>query len=370
MNLATDWLAALGYALGPWAVLLHEFPWIALLAQVGITFIATLLMHRIGTAVLARLTANLPYSHRVVRDANRAGGMVVFLLLVQVVMRNADDSLTGISIVRHLSALALITAMTWLGLRCVRAITRTILELHPADSPNNLQARRIQTQTKVLGRTAMVIIMLVGSSAALMTLPLLRQIGTSLLASAGVAGLVVGFAAKPVLGNLLAGLQIALTQPIRLDDVVIVQNEWGQVEEITGTYVVVRLWDQRRMVVPLQWFIENPFQNWTRTTSDLLGAVLLWVDYRLPVDALRHEAERVCRDAPEWDGRVCVTQVVETSEHAMQVRILVSAGDAGRTWELRCRVREQLIDFIQRRYPDCLPRIRTDILDDGNAKLT
>jgi hypothetical protein len=124
------------------------------------------------------------------------------------------------------------------------------------------------------------------------------------------------------------------------------------------------------MVVPLQWFIENPFQNWTRTTSDLLGTVLLWVDYRLPVAARRHEAERLCREAPEWDGRVCVTQVVETSEHAMQVRILVSASDAGRAWELRCRVRERLIDFIQRRYPDCLPHIRADILSNGNDKLT
>lgn len=361
MNLATDWLAALGYALAPWSMLMHELPWIAILAQIGITFFATLLVHRIGTTVLEKLTRSLPYSHRIVRDANRAGGMVVFLLLVQVVVRNAADTLTGISMVRHLSALALIAAITWLGLRCVRAITRTIIERHPADAPNNLQARRIQTQTKVLGRTAMVMIVLFGSGTALMTLPLLRQIGTSLLASAGVAGLVVGFAAKPVLGNLLAGMQIALTQPIRLDDVVIVQNEWGQIEEITGTYVVVRLWDQRRMVVPLQWFIENPFQNWTRTTSDLLGTVLLWADYRLPVDALRREAERVCRDAPEWDGRLCITHVVETSEHAMQVRVLVSAADAGKTWDLRCRVREKLIDFIQRDYPHCLPHLRTDI---------
>ena len=220
MNLATDWLAALGYALAPWAMLMHELPWIAILAQLGLTFFATLLVHRIGTSILEKLTRPLPYSHRIVRDANRAGGMVVFLLLVQVVVRNAADTLTGISVVRHLSALALIAAITWLGLRCVRAITRTIIERNPADAPNNLQARRIQTQTKVLGRTAMVMIVLFGSGAALMTLPLLRQIGTSLLASAGVAGHVVGFAAKPVLGNLLAGMQIALTQPIRLDDVV------------------------------------------------------------------------------------------------------------------------------------------------------
>jgi small-conductance mechanosensitive channel len=202
------------------------------------------------------------------------------------------------------------------------------------------------------------LIILVGTGMALMTLPLLRQIGTSLLASAGVAGLIVGFAAKPVLGNLLAGLQLAISQPIRLDDVVIVENEWGQIEEITGTYVVVRIWDQRRLIVPLQWFIEHPFQNWTRSSSELLGAVNLWVDFRLPLEPLRAEAQRLCSILSEWDGRVCVVQVTETNERAMQVRILVSAPDAPRAFDLRCKMREGLLDFIQGRYADCLPRIR------------
>jgi hypothetical protein len=181
-----------------------------------------------------------------------------------------------------------------------------------------------------------------------------------MLASAGVAGLIVGFAAKPVLGNLLAGLQLALSQPIRLDDVVIVENEWGQIEEITGTYVVVRIWDQRRMVVPLQWFIEHPFQNWTRASSELLGTVMIWTDYRLPVDPLRAEATRICRAAEEWDGRLCIIQVTDASERAMQLRVLVSAQDAGRCFDLRCKVREGLIAYIQREYPDCLPRVRID----------
>jgi small-conductance mechanosensitive channel len=142
---------------------------------------------------------------------------------------------------------------------------------------------------------------------------------------------------------------------------VIVQNEWGQIEEITGTYVVVRLWDLRRMVVPLQWFIENPFQNWTRQSSAILGTVLIWVDYRMPLEPVRKEAERICKTAPEWDGSVCVTQVVETDTRAMQLRVLLSAGDAGRSWELRCRVREGLIHFIQKEYPEYLPLIRTEV---------
>lgn len=357
-----DWVQTLSYALMPWVVLLTQLPWIATAIEVLIAFIAVLILHRLGTRFLLHISTPLPFSHSLVRYANRAGGLVVFLLVVQVILRNASNSLTGIEVVRHLNSLALIIALTWLGLRIVKSIEMTIIALNPSDTPDNLQARRVQTQTKVLARTAMVLLILVGSGAALMTLPGLRQIGTSLLASAGVAGLVVGFAAKPVLGNLLAGMQIALTQPIRLEDVVIVQNEWGHIEEITGTYVVIRIWDQRRMIVPLQWFIENPFQNWTRTSAEILGTVTIWVDYRMPLKPLRDEAERICQHAPEWDGRLCLTQVVEANERAMQVRVLVSAGNAGHSWDLRCRVREALVDFIQREYPDYLPHVRAEVV--------
>ncbi len=363
-----DWFTAFTYTVMPWIVLSRHMPWISIIVQLLVLLLVVLIVHRAGTLFLLRVSASLPYSRRVAQYGHRAGGMVMFLLVAQIILRNAPDSLVAISTVRHLNVLALIAALTWLGVRCVRAIAHTIIERNPADAPDNLQARRIQTQTKVLARSVMALIVVIGSGTALSTLPILRDIGTSLLASAGVAGLVVGFAAKPVLGNLLAGMQIALTQPIRLEDVVIVQNEWGQVEEITGTYVVVRIWDQRRMIVPLQWFIENPFQNWTRTNSDILGIVLIWVDYRMPVEPLRTEAERLCRGAPEWDGRLCETQVVETSERAMQVRVLVSAGDSGRAWHLRARVREGLIDFVQGAYPEYLPRLRAEVMDRNNPK--
>jgi small-conductance mechanosensitive channel len=278
-----------------------------------------------------------------------------------VILRSAADSLAGIVMLRHLNALALYAALTWFGVRCIDAIADTVVELNPADAADNLQARRIQTQAKVLARASIVLVVMIGAGLAMMTLPLLRQIGTSLLASAGVAGIVIGLAARPVLTNLLAGIQLALTQPIRLEDVVIVEKEWGQIEEITGTYVVVRIWDQRRMVVPLQWFIENPFQNWTRTGSELLGTVLLWVDYRLPLDPIRQEAERLCQASDEWDERLCTVQVVDANERAMQLRVLVSAGDAGKAWDLRCKVREGLIDFVQREFPEYLPRVRADL---------
>lgn len=182
--------------------------------------------------------------------------------------------------------------------------------------------------------------------------------GASLLASAGVVGIVAGIAARPVFSNIIAGLQIALAQPIRIDDVLIVQGEWGRVEEITGTYVVLAIWDERRLIIPLQWFIENPFQNWTRTSSQILGTVFLFADYRLPLDPLRAELDRILKTAPEWDRRVSVLQLTDVTERTIQIRVLVSARSSGLAFDLRCRVREALVTFIQREYPDCLPQVR------------
>lgn len=361
MKPSFDWLEALRLLVAPWIALLRETSWIGVLIELLIAVIAVIIFHDIGTRALRRVTASFPYSRRLVRYGHHAGGVAVYLVVSQLVLRGASDALPGMITARHLNALLLITALTWLAARCVKAIGDTIIELHPADAADNLQARRIQTQTRVLTRALMTLTVVIGAGMALMTLPALREIGTSLLASAGVAGLVVGFAARPVLSNLLAGIQIAMTQPIRLDDVVVVENEWGWIEEITGAYVVVRIWDQRRLILPLQWFIEHPFQNWTRRTAEILATVVLWTDYGMPVAALRQEAERLCRQAPEWDGRVCVVQITDTNERAMQIRILISAGDAGRAWDLRCRLREDLIAFIQRDYPQYLPRLRADL---------
>ncbi len=183
--------------------------------------------------------------------------------------------------------------------------------------------------------------MLVSVAVMLMTFPAIRQIGATLLASAGIIGLVAGIAARPVFGNLIAGLQIAITQPIRLDDVVIVEGEWGRVEEITSAFVVVRIWDERRLIVPLQWFIEHPFQNWTHTSAQLLGAAVLWLDFRTPMEQVRAELKRICRDDARWDGRVCVAQVTETDQTTHQVRLLVSARNSGDLFDLRCVVRER-----------------------------
>jgi small-conductance mechanosensitive channel len=361
MEASPNSLQELIYAAMPWITLIGVMPWMEIIVQIMLALLGVFIFHRIGTRILHRVAEPFPFWRRLVWYGHQAGRAIVFFILMQIILRTAPDTLPGILLARHIGALCLTAALTWFGVRCVAAVADTIQELNPLHDKNNLEARRIHTHARVMARSIMIIVVVIGSGAALMTLPLLRQVGTSLLASAGVAGVVIGLAAKPVLTNLLAGLQIAMTQPIRLDDVVIVENEWGWIEEITTTYVVVRIWDQRRLVMPLQWFIEHPFQNWTRSNSEILGTVLLWLDYRIPVDLIRQQAQRICQSAAEWDGRVCQTQVIEAGQQAVQLRILVSAADAGMAWDLRCKLREELIHFIQRDYPEYLPRVRAEL---------
>lgn len=290
------------------------------------------------------------------------------LLGLRAVLASAPNDVLLIGGARRLTTLLIILTITWLAMRLLRGVEEAIRLKNPVDVVDNLRARQIQTQSRVLLRTLGFFILLIGIASALMTFPAARQFGASLLASAGLAGLAVGFAARPVLANLIAGMQIAITQPIRLDDVVIVENEWGRIEEITGTYVIVRIWDDRRLVVPLQYFIEKPFQNWTRRDASLIGAVFVWVDYSLPLEPLREELRRLCQQVPElWDGRVCVLQVTEASERSMQLRALVSSPDSSRNWDLRCHIRENLIGFVQRQYPQALPQLRADLAVGSKA---
>jgi small-conductance mechanosensitive channel len=240
-------------------------------------------------------------------------------------------------------------------------VAQGIIGQHSVEVEDNLNARRIHTQTRLLARTAGFMVLVAGLSLMLMTFPGARQLGASLLASAGVIGIVAGIAARPVFSNLIAGLQLALAQPLRIDDVLIVQGEWGRVEEITGTYVVLKIWDERRMIIPLQWFIENPFQNWTRNSAQIIGTVFVWVDYRMPLEPLREAARQACEAAPEWDKRLCLLQVVEAGERSMQLRVLVTSGNSSLNWDLRCKVREALVDFMQREYPQFLPLMRAEI---------
>ncbi|MCC7039933.1 MAG: mechanosensitive ion channel family protein [Burkholderiales bacterium] len=336
-------------------------PWIGTLVASVATMAIALVVWFVVRAALMRIARLHVIASKVLARASRPMLAAVPLLALQFVLGVAPADLAYLPTIAHVASVAFIAALTWLVVRVVGGLSDGVIALHPANVSDNLEARRVQTQARVLSRTATFLVCLIGLAAALMTLPNMRQIGASLLASAGMAGLVAGFAARPVLGNVIAGLQIALTQPIRLDDVVIMEGEWGRIEEITSTYVVVKIWDERRLVVPLQWVIEHPFQNWTRSSASLLGSVFLWVDYRVAIEPIRAELVRVCEADPAWDGRVAIVQVVETSERAMQLRVLVSSADAPRGWDLRCRVREALVAFIQRHDPEGLPRLRADV---------
>ncbi len=337
------------------------YAWMATILIMITVFAIALIGHRMGFKVIKRLTRSQPALSMVLRHIEQPTRFVLAFFALLLVCWEAPQSLPWLLVVRDISALLLISMLTWFGVRLSAAVSEVFLLMHPIDKQDNLYERRVHTQAKVLGRCMMVIIIVLGVASVLMVFPDVRQVGASLLASAGVAGVMVGIAARPVLGNLIAGLQIALTQPIRLDDVVVIQGEWGRIEEIAGSYVVVRLWDQRRLVVPLQWFIENPFQNWTRIDSHIVGSIFLWVDYRTPLDLLRQELVRLCEEAPEWDRRVQVLQVADANEKAMQLRILASAANAAQAWDLRCRIREGMLVFIQRSCPDYLPRIRAEI---------
>ena len=251
-------------------------------------------------------------------------------------------------------------ALGWLLVALVYCMEDFLLLRYDVSVANNVRARRARTQMQLMRRMVITLLVMVDAG---LVLSVFRDsqiwlYGAGLLASAGLASLVLATAAKTSASNFLAGLQIALTEPIRLDDVVIVEGEWGRIEEITTTYVIVAIWDQRRLVVPLTYFIETPFQNWTRDTSDLLGTSFLYVDYSIPVQALRDELTRVLENEPQWDKRVNVLQVTNLSEHTMEIRCLLSAADSSQQFNLRCIVREKMIKFIQMNYPDAFPRTR------------
>jgi len=258
----------------------------------------------------------------------------------------------------------LILALSILIVRGVNAIQQALLSRHRMDVPDNLPARRIYTQVSVIRKIIVTTVVIIATGSVLMLFDPVRQFGTSILASAGIAGVVLGFAAQKTLGNVLAGIQIALTQPLLIDDIVVVEGEFGQIEEITLTYVTVRTWDLRRLVLPITYFIEKPFQNWSRVSTELLGTVILYLDYQVPLGELRKELKRLVENNPKWDRRVCGLQVTNTTQSTIEVRALVSGTDPGKTFDLRCEVREGLIEFLRRDYPESLPRVRNVDVDE------
>jgi small-conductance mechanosensitive channel len=359
--------------LGEPAVVRYGQPALDAVRGVGTILGLIWLLARIGRAIEARLVAFAQRSHTRSDDLLLPIAGTAIRLLLPLLAIILGSSMLAVperlqALFRNGVSMLLVAAVAYVLYRLVDAACKLLLERHRIDVPDNREARAIHTQVAVLRKVAVSAIVMFAFAAMLMVFDQVRQIGATILASAGVAGIVIGFAAQRSLGTLLAGFQIALTQPIRIDDVVIVEGEWGRIEEITLTYVVVNIWDMRRLIVPISYFIEKPFQNWTRTSVELLATVELYVDYDFPMDALRAELTRILNSSKFWDRKVNVLQVTGAREHAVQVRALVSAANAGAAWDLQCEIREGLLRYLQQEHPESLPRLR--LMRAGNRGAT
>jgi small-conductance mechanosensitive channel len=325
--------------------------------------VMALLLHSAVARLIQRFVRRRhPYLAGILAGTWRLGqiGFVIAALFIALPVAPFDWDITT-----SLAYALLIATIVLVGCIVITA-THVMADLYllrfRLDVADNLLARKHVTQVRVLRRVVDTLLIIVTVGAVLMTFEPVRQYGVSLFASAGVAGLVVGFAARPVLSNLIAGIQLAMTQPIRIDDTVLVENEFGNVEEITATYVVVRLWDLRRMIVPLTYFIEKPFQNWSRESTSLIGTVLLDVDYTTPVDRVRDKAEEIAKASPLWDGNLLKLQVTDSDAETMELRVIATARSAGDAFNLRCELREKLIAYLQAELPGSLPRRRQEAI--------
>lgn len=331
--------------------------------------IVALLLYAVALALARRLiTERRPFLRTALSATKGPIRLALLLLALAVALPAMPLAEATTNLLARLLGVATICLLGWIALTALQITADLYLRRFQIGVADNLSARKHVTQVRVLQRIMEVIIVLITVGFALMTFDAVRQFGVTLFASAGVAGIVAGLAARPVLTNFLAGVQIAVAQPIRINDAVIVENESGTVEEITFSYVVVRLWDLRRMVVPLSYFIEKPFQNWTRTGSELIGSVFLYVDHTAPVDAIRNKLSEIVSQSALWNGKVASLQVSDCKEMAIELRALVSANSAAATWDLRCEVREKLIDFLQREHPSALPRRRYEPAESANEK--
>ena len=340
--------------------------WIPLLWSAGIlcgaVFVA-LIAHFIVFRLLQRVVNRREgaIGRSIVRHGNTPTRWVFPLLALLAVLPTVPLPKIAMTALEHITGLGLIAAIAWFVLLFIDIVQDVFAGRYRVDVADNLLARRVQTQFMMLHRVAMVLVILVAVSIMLMTFPVIRHIGMSLLASAGLATLVVGIAMKGTLSNLIAGVQIAFTQPFRLEDAVVIEGEWGWIEEIGTMYVVVRIWDLRRLVLPLSYFLDHPFQNWTRNSAELLGNTILYADYSVPMDELRAELKRICESTKLWKGEVCILQATDATEHTVQLRALMDARNASDAWDLRCLVREKLLAYLQKNHPGSLPRYRGEL---------
>lgn len=345
--------------------------YIALVATsaVLVALLAHVLIYRGVQRVARRAPAILIFDGALLRHTRTPARAFLPLLALYAALPLLEGALeprTHATLVRALQ-LVLAGAVAWVLIGMTRVLDDVVAKRFDIEAEDNLRARRIRTQVGLLRRILVLAIVLLAVGAALTRIPGLRILGTGLLASAGVIGIIISIGAQRPLANLVAGVQLALTQPVRVGDAVVIEDEWGTVEEITLTYVVIRVWDQRRLVLPIAHLFEKPFQNWTRTSAQVVGTVFLHLDFAAPVSAIRSEFTRIVEASPLWDRRTAALQVSDASDRTMEVRAIMSASNAGRVWDLRCEVREKLLDYIQREHPEALPRVRIHPALAGDA---
>lgn len=340
-------------------------PWLVSLALMVIAFLVALVVHAAGVALARRLlrTRDAFWRSLVIRT-RWPTRLALIAVALAVAASVAPLSAEQAALFRHGMLILVILLLGWISLSGLDIAAALYLRGFKVDVEDNLIARKHLTQVRILKRAMATFVIILTFGLALMTIGGVRQWGISLLAAGGAAGIILGLALQPLLTNLIAGIIIATTQPIRLEDAVIVEDEWGWIEEINATYVVVRLWDWRRMVLPLTYFMQTPFQNWTRESASLIGTAMIYVDYAAPVEAMRAKLEDIARASPLWDGRVVSLQVTDLKERTMEVRCLASARNASQTFDLRCLVREEMVNFLKAEHPQALPRDRIDLRAD------
>jgi small-conductance mechanosensitive channel len=335
--------------------------WLVSTVIIAALLIVALIAHSVFVAIARRIIGPRVFLSLLL---SRTKGLIRLGLLIAALAAAVHVAPLGAEsegAIRQGLLIAFIFLLGWTALIAIDLATGLYLQRFNVDVADNLLARKHITQIRVLKGAADTLAIVVTISIALMSVEAVRQFGISLFASAGVAGIIAGLAARPVFSNLIAGVQIAMTQPIRLEDSVIVEGEFGSIEEITSTYVVVRLWDLRRMIVPLTYFMEKPFQNWTRQSSALIGTVFIYVDYSAPIERIRQKLLEIVSSSELWDKKVVSLQVSDAKTSTIELRVLVGALNAGTTWNLRCEVREKLISFLQQEHPDVLPRLRLEV---------
>ncbi len=345
--------------------------WVQFFSLLGAAIVLGLLVHFILFGMLERIARHTPtrFDDLLVKHCRGPSRIIILLAILSISLQLLEVSPGILDFLKHFISLCFIASTAWLLVKMTFILDDFILSQYKTDDLDNLQARKIHTQLQVFKRIVIVIVGIIALTAMLMTFEKVRQLGTSILASAGVIGIIVGVAAQRTIATFIAGFQIAVTQPIRLDDVVVVENEWGRIEEITLTYVVVRIWDMRRLVLPITYFIEKPFQNWTRVTADILGTVFVYVDYTVPIQAVREELHRILQSSKLWDGKVWGLQMTNSTERTVELRALLSAPNSSTAWNLRCEVREKLIEYVRNNYPDGLPKVRAELKDSRKDEI-